>query len=379
LLTPSLDKRRASQGVSLLSLHLATAAVKKSSRKRPALALLEPVVYVERGVKCFRHSRVCLVFGENAGDILLSFAPKDWSEVKILGDSDDKWMVLASTGLESVTFIQRQDIRGAMSSCDVLLGAGSRPLLTARLSEMPTTKPVLLFTKGSAARRLPHFQSRYLPHEGMGGATNWKGMAWSRGWKSKAYTPTVKRNIGHLLTHSGLPRPCKPDPAFLHLTPEDLYPVEGSELSVVFPTHASYTNWGHRRLNQKEVACTLDLPVWLVQDTDKLSFWTSRHSKGLVMPLKPLQIMSQLLLDSLLPAGSDSDPVVKQQPGDFVAPTSTWLSAIGKTLPHTWSNPTVVSATAVKTDDAAVAVGIWDQRVSLVFPWDHLNMASLRA
>jgi hypothetical protein len=158
----------------------------------------------------------------------------------------------------------------------------------------------------------------------------------------------VKRNIGHLLTHSDLPRPCKPDPAFLHLTPEDLYPVEGSQLSVVFPTHASYTNWGHHRLNLKEVAYALDLPVWLVQDPDKLFFWTNRHYKGLVMPLKPLQIMSQLLLDSLLTAASDSTPIVNQQPGDFVVPTSTWLPAIGKTLPHTWSNPTAVSATAVK-------------------------------
>jgi hypothetical protein len=97
------------------------------------------------------------------------------------------------------------------------------------------------------------------------------------------------------------------------------------------------------------------------------------------MPLEPLQIMQQLLLDLLVPAGRDDLPVLKQQPSDFVAPTSTWLPSIGKLLLHTWANPTAVSATAVKTDDAAVDVGVWDKRVSLVFPWDHLNMTSLRA
>jgi hypothetical protein len=67
-----------------------------------------------------------LVFGEKAGDLLLSFAPKDWSEVKIIGDSEDEWMVLASTGLANVTFVQLQEIWGAAKPiCDVLLGAGS--------------------------------------------------------------------------------------------------------------------------------------------------------------------------------------------------------------------------------------------------------------
>jgi hypothetical protein len=347
--------------LSLLALRLAASSSRSSDLKLHE----EDPVYIERGIKLFRHPRVCIVFGENAGDLLFSFAPKDWSEVKVLGDSDDKWLVLASTGLTNVSFVRDQDFREAIQNCDVLLGAGSGSLLLEIMTSVSTTKPVLLFTAGSTVRRLPKFQARFLTHESMGGVTTWKGKAWSRSWTLQAHSRTVKRNIGHLLMHSDLPRPCKADPAFHHLKLGDLYPVEGSKLSVVFPTHASYSNWGHRPLNKKEVAYAFDLPVWLVNDGAKLDKWTRHHARERCIPLKPLQVMTQLLLESVTPSDSAAPTATKQRPVESLATTSSWLPTIQKQLSHTWADPTAISATVVKADDARIASGVWDKRVSL--------------
>jgi hypothetical protein len=195
----------------------------------------------------------------------------------------------------------------------------------------------------------------------------------------KPHPRTVKRNIGHIHIHSNLPRPCKSEPAFRYLNPGDLYPAEGSSLPVVFPTHATYSNWGHRRLSDKETAYIFDLPVWLASDEIKLKFWTFRYITGAAMPLKPLQVMTQLFLESLPTGRSDELPLPLPQSSPFVAPMFTWLPMTGKRLPHSWANPSSVSDKAVKSDDAVITFEMWDKRVNLVLPWSHPNMAALRA
>jgi hypothetical protein len=350
-----------------------------SSLKR-AIPTSEPEeeLYVERGLKFFKHSRICLVFGENVGDLLLSFSPKDWNEVRILGRATDEWLRIATTHLDKVTFVDEHSLSQAIQGCDVVLGAGSDAFLSTTLDLLPTTKPVALFTcADSGRRRIPSFQVRYITHESVGGVTTWKGKAWVRDWLMKDRPRTVRRNIGHVLIHSDLPRPCKPDPAFRHLKPDDLYPLDGSDLAVVFPTHATYTHWGHRKLSRKETAYAMDLPVWLVNDDSKLAAWNDRYSRGVTMPLKPFQVVLQLLLDSL--ATPSSEPLVRvQQPLNFVAAKSTWLPAIQKRLPHSWAVATAVTAKAVKSDNALTVTDMWDKRVSLVLPWNHTNMAGLR-
>jgi hypothetical protein len=89
-----------------------------------------------------------------------------------------------------------------------------------------------------------------------------------------------------------------PEPRFFHLKSTDLYPVEGSDLAVVFPTHSSFTNWGRRWLNNKKIVYAMDLPVWLVTDEKKLMAWMARFETRQIMPLKPLQVILKLLLDS---------------------------------------------------------------------------------
>jgi hypothetical protein len=54
------------------------------------------------------------------------------------------------------------------------------------------------------------------------------------------------------------------------------------------------------------------------------------------------------------------------------------LPCIQRELSHAWALADAVSAKALKADNAQIATGVWDKRVSLVLPWNHINMAGLR-
>jgi hypothetical protein len=161
-----------------------------------------------------------------------------------------------------------------------------------------------------------------------------------------------------------------------HLKPTQLLPLDGSDLPVVFHLHATCTNWGSRKLSHKETAHAVDVPVRLVDDSTGLAVWVARHAAGLVFPLKPLQMATQLLLQTLgsVDTGQD-DPV---QPADECPSLVTWLPCVQRELSHAWALADAVSAKALKADNAQIATGMWDKRVSLVPPWNHINMAGLR-
>jgi hypothetical protein len=95
------------------------------------------------------------------------------------------------------------------------------------------------------------------------------------------------------------------------------------------------------------------------------------------MPLKPLQVVVQLLLDSLAP--SRELAAVESQPENFVAAEASWLPDIQRLLPHSWATTLAITATSAKSDNTRTITDIWDKRVSLVLPWDHTNMAGLRS
>jgi hypothetical protein len=365
-LTPALDRLRSSARPGLPA-------------KRPR-AEREDILYVERGVKDFRQPRTCVVFGENAGDWLLSFSPRDWKEVKVVGEASDSWLSLTARALLKVTYIAEAKLSVAMISCDVILGAGSVENLSEILDKHPTTKPVLLFSSGNQGRRLSGSQPRRVTHQGVGGVTTWHGSAWFRDWQMDRWPRTVRRDIGHVLIHSDMPRACQPDPSFIHLKTEQLYPLDGSDLPIVFHSYGTYTNWGFRKLSHKETAYAMDLPVWLVNDACGLQLWLERHHRGLVFPLKPLQIGLQVLLHDLKGETPEYEPqnALRVQSTEDTPQDSTWLPALNRFLPVSWARIEAVSAKAVKADDAPVPTDMWDRRVTLVLPWDHTNMAGLR-
>jgi hypothetical protein len=157
---------------------------------------------------------------------------------------------------------------------------------------------------------------------------------------------------------------CQPNPSFTHLKPTQLLPLDGSDLPVVFHSYATHANWGYRKLSHKETAHAMDVPVRLVNDSTGLAVWVARHAAGLVFPLKPLQM-----------ATVQDDPV---QPADEHPSLVTWLPCVQRELSHAWALADAVLAKALKADNAQIATGMWDKRVSLVLPWNHTNMAGLR-
>jgi hypothetical protein len=294
-----------------------------------------------------------------------------------MGVSTDPWLAMAGSALSKVTVVEMENVHEALVNSDVLLGAGSMASLSIFLKEVPTTKPVLLFTTGDAGRRLAFAQQRRITHSSVGGVTTWQGAAWSRNWKMKDWPATVRRDIGHVLVHSDIPRACAQFPSFPHLRTDQLYPLDGLDLPVVFHSFGTYTNWGRRKLSYKELGYAMDLPVWVVSDKGHLQTWLVRYLNGLSCPLKPIQVATQLLLHSRHPGIPYADSPTKTPPL-IAIPMSTFLPKLGCTLPNAWATTSAITATAVKSDNAHIATEMWDQRVSLVLPWSHVAMAGLR-
>jgi hypothetical protein len=139
------------------------------SPRRPARKRDSKVLYIERGLKVFARARTCLVVGENAGEWLLSFAPRDWLEVFVMAKSSDEWIKLAGQSLRKLTFVAENSINEVLKHCDVLLGGGSWEALSNVLTTVSTVKPVLLVTSGEGARRLAFSQLRRVSHYAVGG------------------------------------------------------------------------------------------------------------------------------------------------------------------------------------------------------------------
>ena len=286
----------------------------------------------------------------------------------MLGSSADSWLGLAAKSLTKVSFVSDEDLPSVSKACDMILGAGPTPQLMSILDRCPTSTPVLLVTKKSEERRLA-FSNRLV--------TTWLGSVWTRDWEMGKWPRTVRRDIGHVLIHSDMPRACKPNPSFKHLTPSQLLPLDGSDLPVVFHSFGTYTNWGYRKLSHKETAYAMDLPVRLVNDRIGLLVWINRHERGLAFPLKPLQVALKLLMLAL--GGSDIlEPETQIQPTPELASTGSWLSSLNRELSNAWALADAVSAKAVKADNAQIATAMWDKRVSLVLQWTHTDMARLR-
>jgi hypothetical protein len=175
------------------------------------------MVWVERGLKVFRHSLSCSVIGANAGDWLLSFSPKDWEDAKVLGSQSDPWLGLAGRSLRKLSFASTLDLVSAVQECDMVLGAGSIEQLTSLLALFRTTKPVLLVSQGHSARGLVGTKPFRLTHAAVGGVTTWSGKVWTRCWNMGPWPRTVRRDIGHVLIHLDMPRACQPNPTLNRL------------------------------------------------------------------------------------------------------------------------------------------------------------------
>lgn len=334
---------------------------------------------VESGIKYFNFERRAFVFGSNSLDWLLSFSPRDWSVIYVARvPSLDIFATKVHRRMNVITS-ELHDWVAHSRSCDVLLGAGSASGMSKILAELAKDIPTIMFAPGSSARDRRGISSRVLHHHSVGGATSCSGRLWRLNWNYTDLPQAVSRQLGHLLDHSTLPTACSREPSFAHLSPEDLLPMTKPLLPVVFPTHATRTNWGSRELTAKEVALCLDAPLWIVSNPVLLSLFVQRYDQGQAIPLKLLQTPLQDCLASIDP----SVPII-EPPGPVSSQLfqedrrGSWLPLLGKWLPSTWVDAASTTAKAAKNDDAEIYTGLWDSRITSVLLSSEVFLRQLR-
>jgi hypothetical protein len=142
------------------------------------------------------------------------------------------------------------------------------------------------------------------------------------------------------------------------LHPEDL------TKQVLYHTNYSATGWGARQLSIDEVGIAFGWPAWARKFNLAL---------GPAFPCVPLQIMDGCL-KGILATIPHTNPLKTPLPAGPVSSSDrSWIPGIQKFLSHTWVDASLVTAKAVKCNDAGVPVHLWDQRCSLVFP--HITPA----
>jgi hypothetical protein len=268
-----------------------------------------------------------------------------------------------------------------LSRVDVVLVSGSDETMQCVLP-LVTQIPSLLIPTMPRARHdsatLALFGVKVLKikHCLVGGATNGSVPLGFLGCSLAGFKSPFRRHLRHVLDFAVPPEACPALPSFPH------YPATGAlrltelELPVVYKSpHFCRTGWGARPLNLKEFACSFDFPSPSHASMDELSIF------AVLFPLKLLEAPLQHVFESLpsdtsvatsLPLSSLSSlgPLTS-------APASgkTWLPLIGKFLPDSWSDETLISDKAAKADAAPVPCHLWDKQSTLVFP--QLTAAAL--
>jgi hypothetical protein len=334
-------------------------------------------VRVERGVKRFKVSRRCVVFGENALEWMLSLSRRDWSDIawlpSLTSTSEELELTEGVLKLMNGRRVLAGQVEKTLRDADLYLGAGPRGSLAEDLKPLDPTVLTILLVSGEWMRRgvFKNWQGRSFTHEQVGGVTDWRGTARTNLRAMPVLPETVKRNLSHVLEHGDRPTPCCASLDFPHLSVNELLPLNESVLlDVAFHTYSSRTNWGRRQLNDKEIAGAMDLPLWFSM-SPLFGNWSKRYDGGSCIPLKPFQTILKLFpVDDK--AVSDVVSVVetsmRREGSDNEVEDDFWIESLGVILPGTWVDAGVVSDKALKADDAAVHTRLWDQRILLVFP-----------
>jgi hypothetical protein len=134
--------------------------------------------------------------------------------------------------------------------------------------------------------------------------------------------------------------------------------------------HFCNTGWGVRDLSLKEFVCSFGLasPSHVAVDC-----------QAVVLPLFPLKLLEAPLQHVLytlsapakVPVDSLVDVVPLMDSTDSAPSGKTWLPTIGKFVPSSWLDETVISDKASKSDDAQVPAHLWDNHITLVLPQIH--------
>ncbi len=166
-------------------------------------------------------------------------------------------------------------------------------------------------------------------------------------------------------------------PLFAHYCSTDLLRLQDLHTPIVYPTPWTHTGWGFRSLAVTELLSAVYLPLPL---RPALMTLPIASIQLLVMSMIPLRCLSTVvdfwLHTSHLPipcfaraAPQGVTPSATPTDQGITPPASlTWLPGLKCFLPSSWADDTFISSGAVKSDDAAVPLAIWDLRILLILP-----------
>jgi hypothetical protein len=314
-------------------------------------------------------------------------------------------------------------------SVDIMLFSGSDSALN-QVSPFGTTVPTLCIPReplvllGRASLLAQGLTSHRWRHRMLGGVTNGSLNVACRNVDFSAFKPPLRRNIKHILDFGLRPKDCPPSPPFKHYQSTDVIRMNELTLPVVYKSpHFCRTGWGTRALSLGELACAYDLPSHCVDAISETALLSQ------VFPLKLLTEPLQFVMESLVlktpppvlllgpaflrglepttPADSVSlqSPLFEDVSTHFVKlaalakpssptvplmlngipnpagpgipgkriwfhdpPGMTWLPALGKFLPDSWCDETIISDKAAKSDEDPVPHHLWD----VGFNWSSL-------
>jgi hypothetical protein len=327
-----------------------------------------------------------LVLSEGFPHWLLALRPVDWSSICWMqfGSYDPSLDLLLDVFLLRLKGILRpvpfdvSQVSSLLADVDLVLVSGS-DLLMQRVLPLIKHTPVLLLPGHPQNRHVSSTMTRFgvsvskIKHFLVGGVTNGSVFMGLMNTSLVGFKSPLRRHLRHVLEFSERPRACLPDPSFDHYLGGSTLRLDALTLPVVYKSpHFCTTGWGVRDLNLKELACSFDLP--------SPSHATVTEA-ALLLPLYPLKLMEAplqhilTLLSGPVTAAPVATPLVEDL-SSSVSPGQTWLPTLGKFLPDTWLDETIISDKAAKADDALqVPEHLWDNRSTLVLP--QLTKASL--
>ncbi|KAL7574603.1 hypothetical protein ACA910_002957 [Epithemia clementina (nom. ined.)] len=258
---------------------------------------------------------------------------------------------------------------------DVFLISGSRVQGEQAVASLMPLAPVLIrLTEPRGRFGNETFTWRKVTHGEMGGVTNATLLIGRQSLPELPFTKGVRRSLGHILEYH---HPCKAVPALVDgstYSEQSHLRTKFCNTPIVYPTYRSCTGVGKRSLVLSELASAFDLPVWLSPAAKTnwhelyLADGMSTTFPPLKLSIRPIEALVALLETSDAPCRSAQH---RPTASSSLARTgdSTYFADIDRSLSGAWIDEGLVSAKAVKDDDAAAPSHLWDERLLGLFPW----------
>ena len=270
----------------------------------------------------------------------------------------------------------------SIGSFDIVLGSGSPIFLKASLPLYRRTPVMAVITGGNDGIRAPRrvdigsgWKWIRVSHAGVGGVTTGAYLVGSIGVELTQRVPVLQRTIRHFLNYSirGLPHRGEEDRSRFYYEDDRLRPLDLAR-SVVYRSSFSSTGVCSRALTPREIGLAFDYPLWVLPAFEKSPTLISGP---------PFKVLSAVWSDFLTITAVDQLPGPRpERPARWDLPSPppavTWLPLLGRHLPHSWIDPSLVTEKSVKSDRDGVPSQLWDLRISLVLPSSPTALSTLR-